>query len=106
MCYITTIVAAFLIVGSAYAKEEKPNVLSAKEAKEGFVSLFDGRTLKGWQGDVKGYVVENGTIVWQGRLSVYRQGVRQFHIAVRQRANQDAAVGSAVSAAGCRATVI
>ena len=27
------------------------------------MSLFDGKTLKGWQGDVKGYVVENGAIV-------------------------------------------
>ena len=40
--------------------------LSSKEAKDGFVSLFDGKTLKGWQGDVKGYVVENGTIVCKG----------------------------------------
>ena len=30
------------------------------------MSLFDGRTLKGWQGDVKGYVVEKGTIVCKG----------------------------------------
>ena len=63
---IGIVAALLLIVGSVYAKEEKPNVLSAKEAKEGFVSLFDGKTLKGWQGDVKGYVVENGTIVCKG----------------------------------------
>ena len=55
-----------LVVGSANAKDEKTAGLSAKEAKEGFVSLFDGKTLKGWQGDVKGYVVEKGTIVCKG----------------------------------------
>jgi hypothetical protein len=37
--------------------------LCPKEAQEGFVSLFDGKTLDGWQGDTKGYKVENGTLV-------------------------------------------
>ncbi len=63
---IGIVAAMLLVVGSAYAKDENTDGLSAKEAKEGFVSLFDGKTLKGWQGDVKGYVVENGTIVCKG----------------------------------------
>lgn len=66
MRYIGIVAVMLLVVGSVYAKEEKTAGLSAKEAKEGFVSLFDGKTLKGWQGDVKGYVVENGTIVCKG----------------------------------------
>ena len=41
-------------------------VLIAEEKKddkeEGFVSLFDGKTLDGWEGSVKGYGVENGAI--------------------------------------------
>ncbi len=37
--------------------------LSPEEARDGFVSLFDGKTLDGWRGDVKGYAVENGTMV-------------------------------------------
>src|SRR5688500_10903232 len=32
-------------------------------ADEGFVSLFDGKSLDGWQGSTKGYVVEDGVIV-------------------------------------------
>ncbi len=56
-------VAMFLVIGSVYAGDAKTAGLSAKEAKEGFVSLFDGKTLKGWQGDVKGYVVEKGAMV-------------------------------------------
>ncbi len=38
-------------------------VCAAEE--EGFVSLFDGKTLEGWQGAVKGYTVEDGAIVCQ-----------------------------------------
>lgn len=30
---------------------------------DGFVSLFDGKTLTGWQGAVNGYIVEDGAIV-------------------------------------------
>lgn len=39
------------------------NGVSAKEAKAGFVSLFDGKTLKGWQGATDGYAIENGLLV-------------------------------------------
>jgi hypothetical protein len=57
----TCLVAAMLfVVGSTYAEEAKTAGLLEKEAKEGFVSLVDGKTLKGWQGDVKGYAVEDG----------------------------------------------
>ena len=35
--------------------------------EEGFVPLFDGKTLSGWTGDVKGYAVVDGTIVCKGR---------------------------------------
>lgn len=40
--------------------------LSARQAEDGFVPLFDGRTLNGWQlinGRGPGYVVEEGKIV-------------------------------------------
>ncbi|MDD4268300.1 MAG: DUF1080 domain-containing protein [Thermoguttaceae bacterium] len=40
-----------------------PRGLSHQETAEGFVSLFDGKTLKGWQGDDKGYFAENGVLV-------------------------------------------
>jgi hypothetical protein len=63
MRHIGILAAILLLAGSAYAKDADTAELSPKEAKDGFVSLFDGRTLKGWQGDVKGYAVENGTIV-------------------------------------------
>lgn len=36
---------------------------AAKEKKEGFVSLFDGKTLDGWQGNLQGHAVKNGALV-------------------------------------------
>ncbi len=39
--------------------------LSKEEASQGFVSLFDGRTLNGWRGATKGYTAENGLLVCQ-----------------------------------------
>jgi hypothetical protein len=52
---------------AAFAEEKpqttEPAGLDAKEAADGFVSLFDGKTLKGWQGDTKGYIVDNGDLV-------------------------------------------
>jgi len=39
--------------------------LSKEEASQGFVSLFDGKTLDGWRGATKGYTAENGLLVCQ-----------------------------------------
>ena len=59
---------ALAIAGSGllYGADSKPadaTGVSADEASEGFVSLFDGKTLDGWQGSVKGYVPESGVMV-------------------------------------------
>ncbi|NQU23690.1 MAG: DUF1080 domain-containing protein [Candidatus Nealsonbacteria bacterium] len=32
-------------------------------AEEGFVSLFDGKTHDGWQGDIKGYTIKDGVLI-------------------------------------------
>ncbi len=40
-----------------------PDSVSAEEAGEGFVPLFDGRDLSGWTGNMSGYVPENGRLV-------------------------------------------
>jgi HEAT repeat protein len=37
--------------------------ITAAEAAEGFVPLFNGRDLEGWTGDTDGYVAENGKLV-------------------------------------------
>lgn len=43
---------------SAVALAADPAGLAQEEKDQGFVSLFNGQDLEGWQGDVKGYVVE------------------------------------------------
>jgi formylglycine-generating enzyme required for sulfatase activity len=40
--------------------------VSPEEAKQGFVSLFDGKTLNGWQGATGDFFVENGSLVCKG----------------------------------------
>ena len=37
--------------------------LTEQEAKEGFVSLFDGKTLDQWRGDVENYTAKEGLLV-------------------------------------------
>jgi hypothetical protein len=54
---ISFIAAAALIVSLAVAQEE------------GFVSLFDGKSLEGWQGGKDGYQVNDGAIVSQPKGS-------------------------------------
>ncbi|MBN2290889.1 MAG: DUF1080 domain-containing protein [Pirellulales bacterium] len=45
-------------------KELKPSKTDAdKEKEEGFVNLFDGKTLDGWQGNLQGHSVKNGAMV-------------------------------------------
>jgi hypothetical protein len=59
--------AVMLLIASSVRADDAPAAgLSPDEAKDGFARLFDGKTLNGWQGDVKGYVVDSGTIVCKG----------------------------------------
>jgi hypothetical protein len=59
-------VVLLLVAALAYADDAKTVGVTPKEAKDGFVSLFDGKTLDGWQGDVKHYAVEDGAMVCHG----------------------------------------
>lgn len=36
------------------------------DSEDGFVPLFDGKTLDGWQGDVNGYTVQDGALICKG----------------------------------------
>lgn len=40
-----------------------PVIVSGQKKKDGFVSIFDGKTLKGWEGDANYWRVENGNLV-------------------------------------------
>ncbi len=48
---------AVALSGAAMAEEKTPAV------EEGFVSLFDGKSLAGWTGSLAGYAVENGNLI-------------------------------------------
>lgn len=53
-----------LLVSSAAAFAEKEGCeLCPKEKADGFVQLFDGKTLEGWVGAVNGYEAKDGKIV-------------------------------------------
>ncbi|HIQ21106.1 MAG TPA: DUF1080 domain-containing protein [Planctomycetes bacterium] len=66
------IAALLLGLSVAYADEGGPSPnttgLTEEEIEQGFVSLFDGKTLRGWQGWLGGlddYVVENGVLIYK-----------------------------------------
>lgn len=60
---IGTAVMLFLSLSVACAQDANKVDVTPEESKEGFVSLFDGCTLDGWQGDVKGYMIEDSTMI-------------------------------------------
>jgi len=47
---------------------EITNVLNEQEKAEGFKLLFNGKDMTGWQGNTKGYMVRDGTIVVEPEL--------------------------------------
>jgi len=47
------------------AKRADATSLSAEEAAQGFVSIFDGKTLSGWRGKTDGYVADHGLLICQ-----------------------------------------
>lgn len=51
------IIATILLSGSCTSQEKN------KTSKNGFVKIFDGKTLRGWEGDPTYWRVENGNLV-------------------------------------------
>ncbi len=68
----TCLIAALLLNANVLLADDKADSdLIAKEAKDGFVRLFDGKTLEGWQGAVKGYAVEDGAMTCKPGGNIY-----------------------------------
>lgn len=66
----TTLSVLWFLACTAHALTAEPATgasLCQQEIDEGFVNLFDGKTLEGWQGSVDGYVPEDGLLVCQAK---------------------------------------
>lgn len=75
----------FPFLTGAGDSSEKPNRLSKQERKEGYVLLFDGRTLKGWDGDPESWSVKDGAIV--GTNDVHKIDQNSFLIHSQPQTN-------------------
>jgi hypothetical protein len=74
---------------------------AAEEDEKGFVTLFDGKTLDGWQGSLGGYAVEDGVLICKksggGRLFTkdeYSDFVFRFEFKLQPGANNGVALRS------------
>jgi hypothetical protein len=66
MRFTLAAVALLLCIGFVVADGAKTIGVTPEEVKDGFVSLFDGKTLQGWAGDVEHYAIEDGAVVCHG----------------------------------------
>jgi hypothetical protein len=68
--YRSVLVTLFILtwlIGSVshpgFSQSKANNQSKAKKSKDGFVQIFDGKSLKGWEGDPNYWRVENGSLV-------------------------------------------
>lgn len=66
----TLILGSLLIGLFAFDKPQTPNTLTAKEKKEGWKLLFDGKTTTGWRGAYKDKFPDKGWDVQDGMLTI------------------------------------
>ncbi len=57
------VLLAFVFLLDRFAGANDVRGLSEEEKADGFVSIFNGEDLEGWEGSTDGYVVEDGNIV-------------------------------------------
>jgi hypothetical protein len=104
MRWISLVMTACLLGARVYGAEDaKPPVpapgVSKEEATQGFVSIFDGKTLNGWRGATKGYVAENGVLVCKKKgggnlftVKVFGDFIFRFEFKLRPGGNNGVSV--------------
>ena len=74
------LVFGLVLSGLLAAKEpQTPNTLTAKEKKEGWKLLFDGKTTNGWRGAYKDKFPEKGWDVADGMLTIQQSDGSESH---------------------------
>ena len=66
------ILSGLLLSLLAFDKPQTPNTLTAKERKEGWKLLFDGKTTTGWRGAYKDKFPDRGWNVADGMLAIQK----------------------------------
>jgi len=96
----TTLLLAGLCLTAAWAyAEDAAGPPTREDREEGFVPLFDGRSLDGWQGATEGYAVEDGMLVAtrDSRGKIYTSGeygdfILRFEFRLEPGANNGVAI--------------
>jgi len=103
---LTSLVAALLLHASLLcAQDAQPpsgaGALCPEEVEQGFVRLFDGKTLDGWQGATDGYVAQDGILASKkesgGRLftkKAYADFILRFEFKLEPGGNNGIAIRS------------
>lgn len=96
--FLTIACPAMLMLSAGHARSAESDKMALRRSQAGFLQLFDGKDLKGWDGDPAFWSVEDGAIaarvgpevnvenhsylIWQGRM------VRDFELNVMVRSTQ------------------
>lgn len=96
---MTLCLAVTPLIAQDVTSAPAPSALSPEEVAQGFVPLFDGKTVEGWQGATKGYVPKDGILVCEkeggGRLfsvKEYADFVLRFEFKLEPGGNNGVAI--------------